>query len=99
MARAHRAEAHQDAQDLCDALPWLTTAQAEDLTRHYVSHRIALSRRMLTATVHRAHELRDEYETRYQHLRRSLLRSHAACASGMLAFAVGVNSLLYMVAR
>lgn len=99
MARSHWAEAAQEAQNLCASLPWLTSAQAEDLTRHFITHRIALSRRMLTATVHRAEELRREYEDRYQQLRRSLLRRHAVWASATLVCAVGVGGVLGAVAR
>ncbi|MFG2678164.1 hypothetical protein [Streptomyces sp. NPDC048392] len=99
LAREHRHDADREAQALCSALTWLTTAQAEDLTRHYVSHRIALSRRMLSATVNRADELRGEYEARYQQLRRDLLRRHAAWACGMVVCAAGVGGALCMWAR
>ncbi|GGW77641.1 hypothetical protein [Streptomyces griseoloalbus] len=99
LARSHRAAARREAQTLCDALPWLTTAQAEELTRHYISHRIAVSRQMLSATVHRADELRREYEARYQQLRGTLLRRHAAWASGVLACAVAVSGALCALAR
>ncbi|GGW99847.1 hypothetical protein GCM10010297_22260 [Streptomyces malachitofuscus] len=99
MACSHRTEADREAQRLCASLPWLTTAQAEELTRHYIAHRIALSRRMLTATVQRADELRREYEDRYQELRRSLLRRHAVWASCMLACAAGVGGVLVGAAR
>ncbi|MEV4043371.1 hypothetical protein RKD32_003124 [Streptomyces sp. SAI-195] len=44
LAQEHRSAAHREAQTLCDALPWLTTAQAEDLTRYYVAHRLRLTR-------------------------------------------------------
>lgn len=98
MARTHWTEARQEAQSLCASLPWLTTAQTEELTRHYITHRIALSRRMLTATVQRADELRREYEERYQELRRNLLRRHAVWASGLLACGAGVG-VLVAVAR
>ncbi|MFE9707579.1 hypothetical protein [Streptomyces sp. NPDC005930] len=99
LAREHRHDAHRDAQALCSALPWLTTAQAEDLTRHYVSHRLALSREMLGVTVRRADELRREYEARYRQLRRDLLRRHAAWASGVLVCAAGVSGALCTWAR
>jgi hypothetical protein len=99
LARSHWAEARREARDLCDSLPWLTTAQAEDLTRHYVTGRVALTRRMLVATVQRADELRREYEARYLELRRSLLRRHAAWASATLACTAGVGGALCTLLR
>jgi hypothetical protein len=99
MARAHRDDAHRGAADLCALLPWLTAAQAEDLTRHYVRQRIDLSRQMLLATVGRAAELRQEYESRYAALRRDLLKRHAACACAVLACACGMSTLACLSAR
>ncbi|WP_077798953.1 hypothetical protein [Streptomyces sp. JHA26] len=99
LARSHWTEAHREARALCDRLPWLTTAQAEDLTHHYVDGRIALSRRMLAATVRRAEELREEYEARYLELRRRLLVRHAAWASATLACSAGVGSTLCTLFR
>jgi hypothetical protein len=99
LAREHHDDAHREARELCDALPWLTTAQAEDLTRHYVAHRLRLSRRMLQASLHRAGELRREYEARYLRLRSDLLRRHAAWASALLACAAGVGGVLGTLAR
>ncbi|MGC9379452.1 hypothetical protein [Streptomyces sp. MH13] len=99
LAREHRQAAHREAQALCDALPWLTTAQAEDLTRHYVAHRLRLSREMFEATLCRADELGREYEARYLRLRRDLLRRHGAWASALLACAAAVSSALCTVAR
>ncbi|MFG3007447.1 hypothetical protein [Streptomyces calvus] len=99
MAQAHMAQAHREAEALCAALPWLTTAQAEDLTRHYVNQRIDLTRQMLEATVRRAGELRREYEARYLELRGALLRRHAAWASCLLACAAGLGATVWTTAR
>ncbi|MGW8066994.1 hypothetical protein ACVV2G_33180 [Streptomyces ziwulingensis] len=99
LAREHRHDAHREAQALCSALPWLTTAQAEDLTRHYVAHRLRLSRQMFEATLCRADELGREYEARYLQLRRDLLRRHGVWASGLLVCAAGVSSALCLFAR
>ncbi|MEV6962086.1 hypothetical protein AB0M97_23445 [Streptomyces sp. NPDC051207] len=93
MARAHQDEARREAEELCARLPWLTSSQAEDLTRHYVHHRLDLTCRMLRATVDRAAELRGEYETRYAALRRDLLRRHAVYACAVLACAGGLSAL------
>nr|WP_179350613.1 hypothetical protein [Streptomyces sp. Alain-F2R5] len=99
LAREHRQAAHREAQALCGALPWLTTAQAEDLTRHYVAHRLRLSHQMFEATLRRADELGREYEARYLRLRRDLLRRHGAWASCLLACAAAVSGALCTVAR
>ncbi|MFI2378166.1 hypothetical protein ACH5AO_24370 [Streptomyces sp. NPDC018964] len=99
LAQEHRQDAHREAQALCGALPWLTTAQAEDLTRHYVAHRLRLSRQMFEATLRRADELGREYEARYLRLRRDLLRRHGAWASCLLVRAAAVSGALWTLAR
>ncbi|MEU8651515.1 hypothetical protein [Streptomyces sp. NPDC048737] len=99
LARAHHDQAHRDAEDLCARLPWLTTGQADDLTRHYVRQRTDLTRRMLQDTVRRAAELRQEYEARYAVLRRDLLKRHAAFASAVLGCAAAVSTAVVLLAR
>ncbi|MDG9720047.1 hypothetical protein [Streptomyces sp. DH24] len=93
MARAYRDQARREAEELCARLPWLTSGQAEDLSRHYVQRRLAVTRRMLRDTAERAAELRAEYEARYAALRRDLLRRHAVCACAVLACGVGLCAL------
>lgn len=99
LAQTHREQAQREAEELCSRMPWLTADQAEDVTRHYVGHRIALTRQMLSATVKRAAELRQEYESRYAELRRDLLRRHAVCAAAVLACAGGVSTLACLLTR
>ncbi|MFC9467921.1 hypothetical protein [Streptomyces coelicoflavus] len=98
-ARAHYDEARGEARALCDRMPWMTTAQAEDFTRHYVDHRLALTRAMLSATVARGGELRQEYEGRYLQLRRALLRRHAGWLSALLAAAAGMHATVWIWLR
>ncbi|MFE3137628.1 hypothetical protein [Streptomyces scopuliridis] len=50
-------------------LPWLTTAQREDVERVYTADRAAASRAMLVRISDRATELRREYTARYRQLR------------------------------
>ncbi|MEV8395385.1 MULTISPECIES: hypothetical protein [unclassified Streptomyces] len=50
-------------------LPWLTTAQREDVERVYTADRVAASRAMLVRISERATELRLEYTARYRQLR------------------------------
>ncbi|MFF0095100.1 hypothetical protein ACFYSF_34910 [Streptomyces canus] len=99
LVRSHRDAARREAGELCARMPWLTTAQAEDLAHHYCERRMLLTRHMLSATVQRAEQLRQEYENRYQELRRALLRRHAACASAVLACAAGVGAAVGALAR
>lgn len=99
LAHAHRDQARREAEDLCARMPWLTTAQAEELTGHYVRRRLDVTRQLLHSTVRRAEELRQEYESRYADLRHTLLRRHTACACALLACAGGVSALTVLLTR
>ncbi|MFE7896830.1 hypothetical protein ACFU3E_04655 [Streptomyces sp. NPDC057424] len=99
LAHAHRHQAQHEAEDLCARMPWLTTAQAEELTGHYVRRRLDVTRQLILGTVRRAGELRLEYEGRYAELRSTLLRRHAAGACAVLACAAGVGALAGVLAR
>lgn len=61
--------ARAQARRFTDELPWLTTAQREDVERVYLTDRIALSRDSLIRVRDRAAELRGEYTARYERLR------------------------------
>ena len=98
-AQAYYEEARAEARTLCDRMPWMTTAQAEDFTRHYVDHRITLVRAMLSETVTRTGELRQEYEGRYLQLRRALLRRHAGWVTVALASTTGLHALAWIWLR
>ncbi|MFI0084895.1 hypothetical protein [Streptomyces bobili] len=99
LARVHREQAQREAEDLCARLPWLTTAQADDLAHHYIRQRNHLTRLMFQETLRRAAQLRQEYESRYAVLRRDLLRRHASVASAVLACAAGVSAAAAVFAR
>ncbi|GGW66113.1 hypothetical protein [Streptomyces caelestis] len=99
LAHAHREDARREAEELCARMPWLTTAQADELTCHYVRRRLDVTRQLLRSTVRRAEELRQEYESRYAALRHTLLRRHAACACAVLACAGGVSTLTVLLSR
>ncbi|MER5898442.1 hypothetical protein [Streptomyces sp. NPDC001876] len=62
-------EARRGASRFTEQLPWLTTAQLEDVERVYVADRVALSRQSLLRIADRAGELRGEYTARYERLR------------------------------
>lgn len=99
LAHTHHEQAHREAETLCSRLPWLTSAQAEEVTRQYVRQRIELTRRMLLITTERADQLRQEYEARYAVLRRDLLRRHAVCACAVVACAGAVSTLACLAGR
>ncbi|HLL35104.1 MAG TPA: hypothetical protein VK545_14725 [Streptomyces sp.] len=80
-------------------MPWLTSAQADDVTRHYVEQRLEATRYMLRETVDRAARLRQEYEDRYAALRRDLLTRHTAAAYAVLVCAVGAGTLAGLIVR
>ncbi|MFF8612399.1 hypothetical protein [Streptomyces sp. NPDC015350] len=62
-------EARRLATRFTDGLPWLTTAQREDVERAYTADRLAASRAALTRIATRSTALRGEYEARYRRLR------------------------------
>ncbi|MBR8642773.1 hypothetical protein KEF29_34340 [Streptomyces tuirus] len=99
LAHAHLDQARGEAEDLCALMPWLTTAQAEEITGHYVRRRLDVTRRLLLSTACRADELRQEYEARYRALRSALLRRHAAVACAVLAGAAGAGALACLLTR
>ncbi|MFE7704883.1 hypothetical protein ACFU6I_03530 [Streptomyces sp. NPDC057486] len=62
-------EARRRAARFTGELPWLTTAQREDVERVYTAERVDASRAMLSRISARAMELRGEYNDRYGALR------------------------------
>ncbi|QXE38335.1 hypothetical protein KQY30_32970 [Streptomyces sp. GMY02] len=62
-------DARGRAARFCEQLPWLTTAQREDVERAYIADRLAASRAMLVRISERAAGLRGEYTERYRTLR------------------------------
>jgi hypothetical protein len=88
-------EIHRQAAQFTEQLPWLTTAQREDVQRVYTADRIAVSRAMLVRITERAHELRGEYAHRYQQLR---TRCVAAAVMAVSA-ATGTCTALTLLVR
>ncbi|MEU6017668.1 hypothetical protein ABZ826_27575 [Streptomyces sp. NPDC047515] len=62
-------EARRQADRFADELPWLTTAQREEVERVYIADRVTTSRAMLWRISVRAVQLRGEYDARYRELR------------------------------
>ncbi|MFJ4970143.1 hypothetical protein [Streptomyces sp. NPDC088755] len=90
-AEVGRARAH--ARRFTDELPWLTTAQREDVERVYLTDRVALSRESLTRVRDRAAELREEYTERYERLRARCV-ALSVTAVGAVVCAGTVSTLL-----
>ncbi|POX38904.1 hypothetical protein C3486_20770 [Streptomyces sp. Ru73] len=88
-AEAERARA--DAVAFADRLPWLTTAQREEVIRHYTADRVAVTRRYFERVRDRSGELREEYTARYRELRHRLV-------CGAVAAALSVCALLGVLA-
>lgn len=76
-------------------LPWLTTAQCEDVERAYIADRVEVSRAVLVRITERAGELRDEYSARYDQLR---TRCVAATVVAVGA-AAGICTAVSLLAR
>ncbi|MGW7262216.1 hypothetical protein [Streptomyces sp. NPDC054842] len=85
LVQAELQAAQREAHDFTERMPWLTTAQGEEVARQYVEERIRLTRLTLTTVVRRASLLRDEYEARYALLRARVLKFSAlvVCTSLM----------------
>lgn len=61
--------AQRQAALFTEQLPWLTTAQREDVERVYRAERVEASRAMLVRIAERVTELRAEYSGRYATLK------------------------------
>ncbi|MFJ2919079.1 hypothetical protein [Streptomyces sp. NPDC087307] len=77
-------EARRRAARFTDELPWLTTAQREDVERVYTADRLAASRATLCRVSARAAALRGEYEARYR-----VLKARCVATGVVLVGAVG----------
>lgn len=92
LCQAELGDARADAEAFARRMPWLTTAQREQVVRLYTEDRVALSRRTLQRIVDRCHELRGEYSARYEELRRRLVGVCVALV--LLAFSLCVGIVL-----
>ncbi|MGC0377754.1 hypothetical protein [Streptomyces sp. SAI-229] len=81
-------EARRQARRFAGELPWLTTAQREEVERVYRADRIAVSRAALVRIRDRAAELRTEYEVRYRQLRARCVALAVVTGAGGVATAV-----------
>ncbi|PCG87329.1 hypothetical protein CIB93_04020 [Streptomyces sp. WZ.A104] len=87
--------ARRQARRFTDQLPWLTTAQREDVERVYVTERVDASRESLTRIRDRADELREEYSERYARLRTRCV----AVSTATVGAATGLCTVLTLLLR
>ncbi|MER7699654.1 MULTISPECIES: hypothetical protein [unclassified Streptomyces] len=87
--------ARRQARRFTDQLPWLTTAQREDVERVFTDERVAASRESLIRIRDRADELREEYTGRYVRLRARCV----AVSAGAVGAATCVGAALTLVLR
>ncbi|MFD0068845.1 hypothetical protein ACFV99_19865 [Streptomyces sp. NPDC059944] len=80
LLQAELEAARREAERFTSQLDWLTTAQREDVARHYIDERKKLTQMMLTTVAWRSRQLREEYETRYGQLRSRLRKVTAVIA-------------------
>ncbi|BFO17540.1 hypothetical protein SHKM778_39280 [Streptomyces sp. KM77-8] len=80
-------DARRQAGRFTEQLPWLTTAQREDVERVYAADRLRLSQETLRRICGRIAEVRTEYEDRYR-----LLRSRC-----VVTVVVGLTGGMYAV--
>ncbi|MET9801693.1 hypothetical protein [Streptomyces sp. NPDC006368] len=73
LRQAELRNAREEGEAFAGRMPWLTTAQHEEVARLYAQDRVELSKKVLRAIAHRCEELRGEYTARYAHLRQRLL--------------------------
>ncbi|MDX3342428.1 hypothetical protein ACFYUM_22000 [Streptomyces fimicarius] len=92
-AEVERARRH--ARRFTDQLPWLTTAQREDVERVFITERVTASRESLTRIRDRADELRAEYTERYTRLRARCV----AVSAGTVGAAICLGTTLTLVLR
>ncbi|MGW3441930.1 hypothetical protein ACWDB3_32635 [Streptomyces bacillaris] len=86
--------ARAQARRFTDQLPWLTTAQREDVERVYITERVAASRDALTRVRDRAAELRGEYTARYERLRARCVALAVTAVGAVTAVAIALTLLL-----
>ncbi|OEJ93364.1 hypothetical protein [Streptomyces thermolilacinus] len=86
IAEAHLREARTRADAFVQRLPWLTTAEREEVAERYAEAYTDQATQALRMVARRAAELREEYTQRYAYLRRRLLcATVATLAAGVAA--------------
>ncbi|WP_228982020.1 hypothetical protein [Streptomyces sp. DH12] len=87
--RAHSREARAQGEVFAGRMPWLSTAQHEEVVRLYAEDRVERSARLWRRTADRRGELREEYAAHYRRLRRRLLCAGAAALLAAVSLCAG----------
>jgi hypothetical protein len=87
--------AQREAHHFTERMPWLTTAQAEEVTCQYLAERTRLTEQTLSTIVRRSSLLRDEYEARYALLQARTLKLSAAALCAALLWTSGLTTWTY----
>ncbi|MDN3292979.1 hypothetical protein QWM81_02720 [Streptomyces ficellus] len=88
-------KARAEGEAFAERMPWLTTAQYEEVARLYAQARLEVSTQMVRAIAARCAELRQEYTVRYEALRQRLLCLCVAalvCAATLLVAAITLTT-------
>jgi hypothetical protein len=93
LLQADQHTARREATAFADRLPWLTTAQREEVVRLYAEERLALSVRVLRAVAQRCRELQGQYTERYEALQARISRRATACVVLCLSLALSTALL------
>ena len=91
--QAENRRARQAARDFTDVLPWLTTAQRDDVERHCTDLQLRSSREHLERLRQHHRVLHTEYETRYQRLRARCLASALTAVTVTLCVLYAISGL------
>ncbi|MCX5384559.1 hypothetical protein [Streptomyces sp. NBC_00083] len=81
MVQAARHQAREEAEAFAGQLPWLTTAERDDVIRHYIPRHLAREADASRQVADRKRELDADYRRRYTHLRRRVTATAVAAMS------------------
>jgi hypothetical protein len=82
--QAETTEARSAAHRFTDRLPWLTTAQRDEVIRVYTADHLETSRTSIHHLAERSRTMRQEYTARYTTLRARLLGWSLAATAGAI---------------
>ena len=94
--QAETDRARDSAREFSARLPWLTTAQREEVERAYTQDRLEQSKAYLVRIAARCRELQREYQERYNALRRRLVIVFVLGSCLTVALATVLSALLTM---
>ncbi|MFH8369964.1 hypothetical protein [Streptomyces sp. NPDC018031] len=90
LAQAALRTARTEGQAFAARMPWLTSAQSEEVARHFTQAHLEVTKAALRTVRGRCAELRAEYTARYERLRYRLLCATAAALLSVAALYAGL---------